>query len=260
MFIIINKTLIMNSLDLKLKRKKLGMTQLDLAKRLGVDRMTIINYENGRVIPESKVKLLNIILNNESKNEIKAKSEALEIEVNEPYIIDVHENKNANKFIKLPNGQYLMTLPLAEYNIQAGFLDHFQDLDYLADMAQHSIIVDKPVQGRYVAFRVKGNSMEDGSDESIKESSIVSCRELQRHHWTSKLRINDFPYWVIYTSESQYPLLKQIINHDIDNRKILCHSLNMAPEYSDFELNLNDVQALFYIVDVSKSISKKLYY
>jgi len=193
-------------------------------------------------------------------SEKELRSEVEEINVVEPYVMDVHENKNANKFIKLPNGQYLMTMPLAEYNIQAGFLDHFQDLDYLADMAQHSIIVDKPVQGRYIAFRVKGDSMDDGTSEAIVQNSIVSCRELQMHHWTSKLRAKDFPYWVIYTTESRYPLLKQIINHDIDNGKILCHSLNMAPEYSDFELNLNDVQALFYVVDVSRTISKKLIY
>jgi len=160
----------MNNLYLKLKRKELGLTQLGLAKKLGVDRMTIINYERGRVIPESKVKLLNIILNSESKNENEVNYESditNDLEVNEPCVMDFHENKNANKFMKLPNGQYLMTMPLAEYDVQAGFLDHFQDLDYLADMAQHSIIVDKPAQGRYIAFRVKGDSMDDGTSEAI---------------------------------------------------------------------------------------------
>lgn len=243
----------MDHIELRNRRKQLGLTQKQLAEKIGVSNNTIINWERGDVIPNTKHQILNKILNQLiSVNELS---------VVEPYIIDVHENKNANKFMKLPNGQYLMTMPLAEYNIQAGFLDHFQDLDYLADMAQHSIIVDKPVQGRYIAFRVKGDSMDDGTSDAILQNSIVSCRELQRHHWTSKLRTNDFPYWVIYTTESKYPLLKQIINHDIDNGRILCHSLNTAPEYSDFELSLNDdIQALFYVVDVSKTISKKLNY
>lgn len=180
--------------------------------------------------------------------------------VNEPYTIDIHENKNSNKFIKLPNGQYLMTMPLAEHNIQAGLLDHYQDLDYLADLAQHSIIVDKPVQGRYIAFRVKGDSMEDGSDESIKENSVVSCRELQRQHWNSKLRTKVFPYWVVYTTQSRTPLLKQIIKHDTEKGDITFHSLNDSPEYCDFTLNIDEIQALFYVVDVSKTISRKLSY
>ena len=251
-------------LDATLNAK--GMTAYKLSVATGLPQSSISNYRKNKSVP-------NNITNNEIASKLninpiwlltgegdKEPLKVLELEVNEPYVMDVHENKNANKFLKLPNGQYLMTMPLAEYDIQAGFLDHFQDLDFLADMGQHSIIVDRPAQGRYVAFRVKGNSMEDGSDESIKESSIVSCRELQIHHWTSRLRINDFPYWVIYTTESRYPLLKQIINHDIDNCKILCHSLNKAPEYSDFELNLSDVQALFYVVDVSRSINKKLNY
>ena len=170
------------------------------------------------------------------------------------------ENKNGNTFIELPNGQFLMIMPLAEFEVQAGFLDNYTDVEFLAEIAKHSIIVDKPVQGRYVAFRVKGDSMDDGSSDAITQNSIVSSRELQRQHWNSKLRIKDFPYWVIYTTQSKYPLLKQILSHDVTNGTIKCHSLNDAPEFTDFELKLNDVQGLFYVVDVSRSVSKKINY
>jgi len=186
--------------------------------------------------------------------------DASKLIVNDAYSIDVHTNSNANQFIKLPNGQYLMTMPLAEFSIQAGLLDHYQDLEFLADMQQHSIIVEKPVKGRYIAFRVKGDSMEDGSNESISQNSIVSTRELNRQYWLSKLRTKDFPYWVIYTSQSKYPLLKEITNHDVENGIITCHSLNDSPEYGDFPLSINDIQALFYVIDVSKTISRKLTY
>jgi len=53
----------MTPLELKENRKRIGLTQDGLAKELGVDRRTIINYEQGEVIPESKVKLLHIIFN-----------------------------------------------------------------------------------------------------------------------------------------------------------------------------------------------------
>lgn len=171
------------------------------------------------------------------------------------------ENKNGNTFIELPNGQYLMIMPLAEFNIQAGFLDNYTDVEFLAEISQHSIIVDKPVKGRYIAFRVKGDSMDDGSSDAILQNSIVSTRELQRHLWESnKLHLKDFQYWVIYTSQSKYPLLKQIISHNVDKGMIKCHSLNDGPEYKDFELRISDIQALFYVVDVSRSISKKINY
>lgn len=68
----------MNALELKQKRKKCGLTQGELAKLIGVSVKTIVNYENGEVIPISKHAILHSVL---SKNE-----------VNEP-----EENYNSNE-------------------------------------------------------------------------------------------------------------------------------------------------------------------
>lgn len=182
------------------------------------------------------------------------------VDVKEPFEVEYLENNNSNSFLKLENGQYLMTMPLADYNIQAGFLDHYQDLEFINGLNRHSIIVDKPVKGRYVAFRVKGDSMDSGRADAILQNYIVSTRELQKQHWTSPIRYKDFPYWVIYTTESRYPLLKQIIDHDTQNGVIRCHSLNDGPEYTDFDLSLNDIQALFYVIDISRNITTKEYF
>jgi transcriptional regulator with XRE-family HTH domain len=244
----------MDGLEIKKRRELLGLTQKELADLVGASRETIINYEKGRPIPRSKSEILNKVLHQESiedKNvtleQVKAKNEAF-------------ENKNGNKFIELPNGQYYMLMPLAEFNVQAGFLGNYQDADFLMDLGQHGILVDRPYQGRYVAFRVNGDSMDDGSSNAIARNSIVTTRELQRHHWTDKLRYRDFPYWVIYTTQSKMPLLKEIIEHNTEEGYIVCHSLNDSPEFTDFKLSLNDVQALFYVIDVNKSISKKVSY
>lgn len=61
----------MTALELKENRKRLKLTQEELAKEVGVDRRTIINYEQGEVIPESKVKLLHILFfgNKEDESE-----------------------------------------------------------------------------------------------------------------------------------------------------------------------------------------------
>ncbi|WP_234110199.1 helix-turn-helix transcriptional regulator [Chryseobacterium sp. R2A-55] len=48
----------MNAEKIKQIRKELQLTQAQLAQLIGVSRNTIINYENGGVIPESKVVLL----------------------------------------------------------------------------------------------------------------------------------------------------------------------------------------------------------
>ena len=52
----------MKALDIKEKRKKLKLTQLELAKMLGVSLKTISNYETGGPIPEQAINLLRIVL------------------------------------------------------------------------------------------------------------------------------------------------------------------------------------------------------
>jgi len=178
---------------------------------------------------------------------------------NGAFHVEVFENNYTNEFIKMENGQYLMTMPMAGFDVQAGFLDIYQDAEELQHLSKHSIFVDKPAKGRYVAFKVKGDSMDNGTLDSIQHNSIVTTRELQRVHWGSKLRINIFPYWIIFTTQSRMPLLKQITAHDIETGTITCHSLNDGPEYADFTLNLDTVQALFYVIEVSKPIATENY-
>jgi DNA-binding XRE family transcriptional regulator len=244
----------MEGQEIKKMREKLGLTQKELGDLIGASRETIINYEKGKPIPKSKSEILLKVLDPDSVYHKTVSSE----HVVKP--ADNFENKNGNQFIELPNGQFYMLMPLAEFKIQAGFLNSYQDAEFLMDLSQHGILVDKPVQGRYVAFRVNGDSMDDGSSDAITRNSIVSTRELQRHLWKDKLRFKDFPYWVIYTTQSKMPLLKEIVEHDTDEGFITCHSLNDSPEFSDFRLNLNDIQALFYVIDVSRTVSKKMIY
>jgi len=52
----------MNGLYLKERRKNIGLTQEELAKRIGATRKTINSYENGASIPEAKAKLIDFIL------------------------------------------------------------------------------------------------------------------------------------------------------------------------------------------------------
>jgi transcriptional regulator with XRE-family HTH domain len=53
----------MKDLNIKDLRNEKGFSQSELARRIGVSRQTIVNYEKGEVIPESKKELLyNILL------------------------------------------------------------------------------------------------------------------------------------------------------------------------------------------------------
>lgn len=77
----------MNALELKEARKKSGLTQEELALKLGISLKTLSNYENGKPIPKSKHAILLSFLN--------------ENKVNEPN--DVYEIDDKNCQAKLEN-------------------------------------------------------------------------------------------------------------------------------------------------------------
>jgi len=246
----------MKGLEFREKRKKLGLTQEELATELGVSRKTINTYENSEELPEAKGQMFQLYFESKSNERL----QKMDLEPIFELEIDSLINKNGNSFSELSNGQFLMTMPLIEIEAQAGFMDNYTNPEYLTETTQHSIVVEKMHFGKYVAFRVKGDSMDDNSKNAIPHGYIVATRELQREHWASKLRYKEFPYWVIYTKKSAHPLLKQITKHDKETGMIKFHSLNDSPEYCDFELNIDDIQAIFYVVDVTRPISTKNYY
>jgi len=240
---------------------KKGVTAYEAAARSGVSEATLsrILKKGTKLSLNTKQSLANYFqVDLDYFNEV-----GTDIRVSTPEIVrddEPFENKNGNKFQELPNGQYVMTMPIIEVNAQAGLLDNYQSAEFLLDMEQYGLVTDQPVKGRYIAFRVSGHSMDDGGYNAIPDKSIVSTRELQRHHWTSKIRYSDFPYWVIYTTQSKMPLLKEIIEHNAQEGYITCHSLNDSPEFTDFRLDINDVQALFYVIEVKRNVTKKISY
>lgn len=56
--------MIMNALDIVKFRNSQGITQEELGEILGVDRRTIINYEQGKKIPATRMKILEYLIEN----------------------------------------------------------------------------------------------------------------------------------------------------------------------------------------------------
>jgi len=52
----------MNTIDILKIRENLGLTQKEFGELIGVDKRTIINYEQGKVIPATRQKFLQLIL------------------------------------------------------------------------------------------------------------------------------------------------------------------------------------------------------
>lgn len=57
-----------SDLDIKSIRKKLGLTQVDFAKKIGVDTRTVQNWEYGRIIPSTKSELIHSLIKDDNSS------------------------------------------------------------------------------------------------------------------------------------------------------------------------------------------------
>lgn len=227
----------MERLDkIKKERKLKGFTWAQLADSLPIDgnslRIAFTRNKVDEYYLEEIEKILEIGKNAEN------------VLVNEPR--EIFNTKAGSNYEELPNGKYLLTVPLVPIRAQATYISEFADAEYISDLKKISFIVDRIGKGKYQAFEVQNDSMNDGTINSIPDGAIVLGRELGKQHWKNKLNTNGYPYWIIVHKNTI--LCKEIIAQDLDNGTITCHSLNDSPEFQDFTIKLDDCHQLFNIV------------
>ena len=142
----------------------------------------------------------------------------------------------------------IMYVPLVNKYAYAGYLSGFGDAEYIGSLPAIPMIADREGRGNYVAFEVKGDSMDDGTRHSYEQGDIIVCREIARHHWQSKLHMHKYDFVVVHKTEGI--LLKKIVKHDTTAGKITLHSLN--PLYDDITVSLDDVAQLFNVIKVER--------
>lgn len=102
------KPLKMNYLTPKEIREKLKLTQGELAKKTGLSRATIARHENNGNIPESKLKLYNSLLQNDTENNTEEPRQEYtttnpnKLEFSSPEDIIIHQIKNIKDFMDSP--------------------------------------------------------------------------------------------------------------------------------------------------------------
>lgn len=142
----------------------------------------------------------------------------------------------------------ILRVPLVSQYAQAGYLCGYADAAYMATLPTIPYIVDHEAQGHYVAFEVKGDSMNDGTEDAILEGDRLLCREIMPHLWAdSKLHIRKWDFVIVHTEGI---LVKRIINHDVENHTITIHSLNSM--YPDKVINLVDVKQIFNVIELQR--------
>ncbi|SMC52378.1 S24 family peptidase [Pedobacter nyackensis] len=158
-------------------------------------------------------------------------------------------------FIDMGNGQYTMLIPLVDEYSYASFPGGFKDPEYVSELRKISITVDKQHSGRYFAFEILGDSMENYSDKesakkSIADGSTVVGREIQKHHWKSRLHYHKWATFVIVHKEYGITC-KTILDQEVADGIIHLGSFNPdKSRHKDFAWNLDDIQAIFNIVRI----------
>lgn len=139
----------------------------------------------------------------------------------------------------------ILNVPLVNQYAYAGYLCGYADAEYIETLPTIPFIVDHEAHGHYIAFEVRGDSMNDGTEESYLEGDRLLCREIKRELWIdSKLHIRKWDFVIVY---KEGVLIKRIVEHNVENGTITVHSLN--PIYPDKVISLAEVYQIFNVIE-----------
>lgn len=232
--------------------QKKGISANALSKAIGMPQVTVNNYVLGRrkvsfeLIEKIAVTYPDVnrawLLTGEG--EMLMHSDVTPVPLDDEPATPYTENSNGIRFLK-QGDQLMIEVPLVQHNALGSPEDEYAAL--LTDREGGEVRlfpVEKVHHGKYFAFEVDGDSMDDGTRRSFGRGDIVLVRELDRDDWAPQLHIRDWPYWVVCWGNNVR--LKQITQQTGDT--ITLHSINPSPEYTDFTLKLPDIHRLFNVI------------
>ena len=158
------------------------------------------------------------------------------------------ENHNAGVFFRDKNtGQLYISVPHVPYAARGEFPNLADSLEPLSEWGREVYAVDRKANGRYISFDIRGDSMDNGMRRSLQDGDKVLVRELEQDNWRT-LRTGDHRFWVLVFGSSV--LIKEISSFDPVTGVVTCHSLNPSPEYHDFDVPLDTVRHLYYVIKI----------
>lgn len=146
----------------------------------------------------------------------------------------------------------MMAVPFVSQYAYAGYLSGYSDDDYIESLPTVIFPVDEEAKGNYICLEVRGESMDDRSQDGYLEGDLLLCREIDQAHWNNKLHLRKWDFVIVHKTDGI--LLKRIMDHNIEKQEITIHSLN--PEYEDRVIALNDIAKLFNVIKLTRSRKK----
>lgn len=245
--------------------ERFGIKTSALEKKLGFSNGAIrdVIARNGGIKSQTLEKILELypeiskewlysgvgeMIKTNSEHAYKMESNAAPISLVEES--ESYYNRFGNVFEPLEDGNYLMQVPIITEYARGGRMAGFSDREYFDELPKHTVVVDKIHKGKYLSFRVAGESMDFDGRDAILDGAIVTGRELKQELWrNSKLHLNKYKDFIIAGAEGL--CVKRIIEHNVEEGYIVCHSLNPnKTKYKDFTLRIDDIDALFNIIKV----------
>lgn len=146
------------------------------------------------------------------------------------------------------NPNAIIYVPLVNQYAYAGYLNGYQNETYMNTLPTIPFIADHEAMGNYIAFEVKGDSMNDGTEESYLEGDRLLCREIPPYLWAqSRLHIKKWDFVIIH---NEGIIIKRITDHDVENHLITVHSLNDM--YPDKVIDLAEVRQIFNVIEMQR--------
>ncbi len=150
--------------------------------------------------------------------------------------------------VEISPGRYRMKVKLVPEYAYASYPMGYADQEYIEDLPLHEIVVNQLHFGHYQAFEVSGDSMNDGSINSIPDGSIVTGREISQKYWKNKFHTHKFSNFV-FVHMTEGITVKRIANQDLETGNITLNSLNPnKDEYPDFTWHMDEILQIFNVV------------
>ena len=204
----------MNDLiDVRAIREKVGISQEEFAKLLGVSSRTVQNWERGKTIPDSKREMLRKIANDKAATPLKPQSYFGGDDV------------------------AVVSLPLIPLDAVAGLPTDDND-GVLFDNCERYTIPEFSAKGAQYLIRVSGTSMLP----KYNNGDILACRRIDE--------ITFFQWGKVYVMDTrQGALVKKLFPDKSNPDNVLCVSENKS-EFPPFSLPKEEIRSLSIVVGV----------
>src|SRR5690606_743228 len=98
----------------------------------------------------------------------------------------------------------------------------------------------------HFAFRVSGDSMDDGSSNSIPKNSVVFSRAIEQSMW-NKIYLSQYRFFVVVTPSGV--MVRKLKEVDDENKTIEFASINPDKnKYADLVLKFSEINMLLNVI------------